>query len=208
MNSRRIWLASSNPGKLRELEQAAQGHPLEVAILPDFDRLPKCEEDAATFLGNALRKALHYGRFREELVIAEDSGLGVDALGGEPGVRSARYAEPARAGGPDASDEANNRKLLAALSAVPEEKRTARYVCVLVAVERGEPLAIFSDSCQGRITHEPRGRGGFGYDPVFFFPPLGRTFAEVAETDLALKNQHSHRGKAFRKLVEFLEGRP
>ena len=208
MNSRRIWLASSNPGKLRELEQAARpegieasGHVLEVALLPDFDRLSKCEEDAATFLGNALRKALHYGRFREGLVIAEDSGLVVDALGGEPGVRSARYAEP------DASDEANNRKLLAALSAVPEEKRTARYVCVLVAVERGEPLAIFSDSCQGRITREPRGRGGFGYDPVFFYPPLGRTFGEVAETDLGLKNQHSHRGKAFRKLVAFLEGR-
>lgn len=206
MKSRRIWLASSNPGKLRELEQAAQGHALEVALLPDFDRLPKCEEDAATFLGNALRKAFHYGRFSEDLLVAEDSGLVVNALGGEPGVRSARYAGPARAGGPDTTDEANNRKLLAALAAVPEEKRMARYICVLVAVDRGEPLAIFSDSCAGRIAHEPRGRGGFGYDPVFFYPPLVRTFGQVAESDLALKNQHSHRGKAFRKLIAFFAG--
>lgn len=197
MNSPRIWLASSNPGKLRELADAARGHGLNAALIPEFDRLPACAEDAPNFLGNALRKALHYSQYAEGVVVADDSGLVVDALNGDPGVHSARYA------GPEASDEENNRKLLAALENVPDDSRSARYICVLVAAERGEPLAIFSDFCEGRITREPRGRGGFGYDPLFFYPPLGRTFGEVAETDLALKNQHSHRGKAFRKLVGF-----
>lgn len=196
---RRIWLASSNPGKLRELEEAARGHGLEAALLPDFERLPPSAEDAPTFLGNALRKALYYSRFAEGIVVADDSGLVVDALGGAPGVHSARYA------GPDATDQANNGKLLEALAGVADERRRARYVCVLVAAERDEPVAIFTDSCEGRIVREPRGRGGFGYDPLFFYPPLGRTFGEVAETDLHLKNQHSHRGKAFRKLVAFFE---
>lgn len=200
MNPQRLWLASSNPGKLRELEEAARGHGLDAALLKDFERLPRCAEDAATFLGNALRKALHYSQFAEGLVVADDSGLVVDALGGEPGVRSARYA------GPDANDEANNRKLLEALRDMPDERRAARYICVLVAAERGEPVAIFSDSCEGRITREPRGRGGFGYDPLFFYPPLEKTFGEIAETNLPLKNQHSHRGKAFRKLVTFFAG--
>ena len=120
----------------------------------------------------------------------------MDALDGAPGVRSARYT------GPSASDEDNNRKLLSELSSVPKEKRTARYLCVLALARQNRLLALFSDSCEGTILTEYRGRGGFGYDPLFYFPPLEKTLAEVSEAE---KNLHSHRGKAFRKLLAYLQ---
>lgn len=195
----RLYLASSNPSKLRELARLAEAEGIEAALLPDYDRLPRAPEKDASFALNALEKALHYSRLNDGLIAADDSGLVVDALSGRPGVLSARYA------GPQASDEDNNRKLLEELSELPESKRTARYVCVLALAQQNRALAIFSDSCEGCILEAPRGAGGFGYDPLFYFPPLGKTMAELA---LEEKNQHSHRGKAFHKLLAYLKEHP
>ncbi len=192
----RLYLASSNPGKLRELQALAEGSEINAELLPKFRELPAARENHARFALNALEKALYYSRFTDQLVVADDSGLVVDVLDGAPGVRSARYA------GPSATDEDNNRKLLSELSSVPEEKRTARYLCVLALARQNRLLALFSDSCEGLILTEHRGRGGFGYDPLFYFPPLEKTLAEVSEAE---KNLHSHRGKAFRKLLSYLQ---
>ena len=192
----RLYLASSNPGKLRELRALAEGSEINAELLPKFRELPAAKEDHASFALNALEKAQHYSRFTDQLVVADDSGLVVDALDGAPGVRSARYA------GSSASDEDNNRKLLSELSSVPEEKRTARYLCVLALARRNKLVALFTDSCEGTILPEHRGRGGFGYDPLFYFPPLEKTLAEASEAE---KNLHSHRGKAFRKLLAYLK---
>ncbi len=174
----------------------APGVELEAELLPGFSSLPQAPEDHDSFALNAIEKALHYSRHTKELVCADDSGLVVDALGGAPGVRSARYA------GDNATDDDNNRKLLEELSAVSEDGRTAHYICVLALARKGELVALFSDRCEGRITDEPRGKGGFGYDPYFFFPPLDKTLAEVSDKE---KNEVSHRGKAFQKLIAFLE---
>lgn len=193
-----LYLATSNPGKLRELGALAAAEGFELAPLPDYDRLPRAPEEDASFALNALEKALHYSRLRDGLVVADDSGLVVDALGGRPGPHSARYA------GPRATDADNNRKLLAELGGLAEVQRAARYVCVLALAERDRVLALFSDSCAGRILAAPRGRGGFGYDPLFFFPPLAKTMAEL---DVAEKNRHSHRGKAFKTLLQYLRTR-
>ncbi len=196
MNST-LYLASSNAGKLRELRALAEGSEINAELLPKFRELPAAKEEHASFALNAIEKALHYSRLADDgLIVADDSGLVVDALDGAPGVRSARYA------GPNASDEDNNRKLLAELRGVPEKKRTARYLCVLALARRNKLVALFSDSCEGRILTEYRGSGGFGYDPLFYFPPLEKTLAEVSEAE---KNLHSHRGKAFRKLLSYLK---
>lgn len=195
----RIYLASSNPGKLRELAALAQAEGFELAPVPGYEQLPPYPEDQPSFALNALEKALHYSQLTDVLVVADDSGLVVDALGGRPGVHSARYA------GPDASDEGNNRKLVEELQGLPPEKRGARYVCVLALAQQNRLLALVSDSCEGRILEAPRGTGGFGYDPYFFYPPLDRTLAEVTTAE---KNHHSHRAKAFRKLLAFLRQRP
>lgn len=197
--SRRLYLASGNPGKLRELAALAAAEGFTLEPLPDYSRLPAVAELAASFALNALDKALHYTRFTDGRVLADDSGLAVDALGGAPGARSARYA------GPNATDEDNNRALLTALAAVPDQRRTARYICVLALARRGQALALFSDACEGRILSAPRGTGGFGYDPLFFFPPLNRTMAELS---LEEKNRHSHRARAFRKLLAYLKEHP
>ena len=191
----KLYLATSNPGKLRELGALAQAEGFELAALPGYERLPRAPEEDASFALNALEKALHYSRLCEGLVVADDSGLIVDALGGRPGPHSARYA------GPQATDADNNRKLLEELRGVPEAKRAARYLCMLALAEKERLLALFSDSCAGRILEAPRGAAGFGYDPLFFFPPLGKTMAEL---EVAEKNRHSHRGKAFKALVEYL----
>ncbi len=193
----RLYLASSNPGKLRELQALAEVSEINAELLPKFRELPAAKEDHASFALNAIEKALHYSRLADDgLIVADDSGLVVDALDGAPGVHSARYASAS------ASDEDNNRKLLAELRGVPEKKRTARYICVLALARRNKLVALFSDSCEGRILTEYRGSGGFGYDPLFFFPPLEKTLAEVSEAE---KNLHSHRGKAFRKLLSYLK---
>lgn len=194
-----LYLASSNPGKLREFGELAASEGIRLEPLPDYPKLPPAPEDEHSFALNALEKALHYSRLFDGLLFADDSGLVVDALDGAPGPRSARYA------GPSATDEDNNRALLAALGKVAQDKRTARYICVLVLARRGQVLGLFSDACEGRILTTPRGSSGFGYDPLFFFPPLQRTMAELP---LEAKNRHSHRAKAFRKLAAFLREGP
>jgi XTP/dITP diphosphohydrolase len=193
----RLLVASSNPGKLREYRALAEpaGTSVELAFLPHFNSLPEFEEIWPTFSENAAGKALHYSRFAEGIVIADDSGLVVPAIGGEPGVRSARYA------GPGASDADRIRKLLGEMRGKTGEERSARFVCVVAVAEQGNVRGLFSASAEGVLLEEPRGLDGFGYDPIFYFPALGRTYAEISREE---KNLYSHRGKAFRKALDFL----
>jgi len=190
-----ILIASSNPGKLREYQELASGSDgLSFELLPNFRELPPFEESAPTIAENSAGKALHYSQFTSEMVLAEDSGLVVYALGGAPGVHSARYA------GPNATDADRNRKLLDGMQGKFGDERRARFICVTTIARRGQAIAIFSDFAQGHITDEPRGRDGFGYDPVFLLPELGRTFAQLSSQE---KNLYSHRGRAFRKVLQF-----
>jgi len=193
----KLFVASSNPGKLREFRTLAAGHTIELSLIPDFDSLPRFDESAPTFAENAAGKALHYSRSVEEPVIADDSGLVVPALGGAPGPKSARYA------GEDASDAENLNKLLEEMRGKRDAERVARFVCVLAMAKQGRLIAVLSDSAEGTLLEAPRGEGGFGYDPIFFYAPLGKTFAELPREE---KNLHSHRGKAFRKLLRLIEG--
>jgi XTP/dITP diphosphohydrolase len=195
----RLFVASSNPGKLREYRALAQpaGASVDLAFIPNFDALPVFEEIWPTFAENAAGKALHYSRFAPGVMIADDSGLVVPALGGAPGVHSARYA------GPDASDADRIRKLLGEMRGKNGEERQARFVCVVAAAESGRMRGLFSSSAEGILLEEPRGEDGFGYDPIFYFPALGKTYAEISREE---KNLHSHRGKAFHKALEFLLG--
>src|SRR5687768_7879855 len=191
---RHVLIATSNPGKLRDFAAAAKPHGIEVLGIPGLDSLAPAVEDGATFEENARKKATHYSRLVPgELVLADDSGLEVDALAGAPGVHSARYASPGSAPG-NAGDLANNRRLLLELSGVPDEKRTARFVAVIAVARSGEALATFCGTVEGRIIEELRGSSGFGYDPLFFVPELDRTFGEVS---LDEKARLSHRGQAF-----------
>lgn len=173
----------------------AGGHPIEIDLLARYKELPPFDESAPTFAENAAGKTLHYSRFADEPVIADDSGLVVPALGGAPGVQSARYA------GPHGTDAERCRKLLEAMRGKSGAERRARFVCVLALAERGRAVAIFSDVVEGVIAESPRGSDGFGYDPIFFFEKLGRTYAEITREE---KNEYSHRGRAFRKLMAFL----
>ena len=206
-----VLVATSNPGKIRDLIGAAAEHDVRVEILPDFATLPKVIEDGTTFEANARNKAEHYSRFAEgELVIADDSGLEVDALEGEPGVRSARYAADERLGSAtaqhsmhehsDSVDQANNARLLRELHGVPDEYRTARFVCVIAAARKGHTLATFHGRVEGVILHVPRGGNGFGYDPLFYFEQIGKTFAELSAEE---KARYSHRGSAFRQFLQW-----
>ncbi|HXX15224.1 MAG TPA: RdgB/HAM1 family non-canonical purine NTP pyrophosphatase [Candidatus Eremiobacteraceae bacterium] len=192
----KLALASANPGKLREYQVLASGHAANLEWLPGFAAVPEFPEDAPTFAENAAGKALYYSKHCGEMVFADDSGLVVPALGGAPGVFSARYA------GPGASSAARNAKLLAELRGKNGANRDAHFVCVIALAVRGRCLAVVSGKVEGEILEEPRGVGGFGYDPVFYFPPLHKAFAELTAEE---KNQHSHRGKAFRRLMEILE---
>jgi XTP/dITP diphosphohydrolase len=196
-----LTLASSNQGKLREYRalSAGCGGPVELHLIPNFDCLPKFDESAPTFGENAAGKALHYSRFSSGLMIADDSGLVVPALGGAPGVHSARYA------GPEASDAGRTRKLLGEMRNKKGEDRRARFVCVIAIAEGGRVRGVFSASAEGELLEAPRGDGGFGYDPIFFFPALGKTFAEISREG---KNKYSHRGRAFRKVLDFLLSDP
>jgi XTP/dITP diphosphohydrolase len=191
----KLLLASSNPGKLREYRILAAGNPVEIESMPQLAGLPAYEESAPTFAENAAGKALHYSRFVEGAVIADDSGLVVPALAGAPGVHSARYA------GPGATDADRVAKLLREMRGKTGEERRARFICVLALADRGRAIAVFSDAVEGVLAEEPRGTNGFGYDPIFFFEKLGRTYAEVTREE---KNEFSHRGRAFRKLLAFL----
>lgn len=194
-----LYLASSNAGKLQEFHALAASASgvvsLELQLLPNFAALPSFEESAPTFSENAAGKALHYSRYSDLPVFADDSGLIVDALGGVPGVRSARYA------GPGASSAQRMEKLQAEMRARGAKDRRARFVCVIALALRGRVVAVFSDAVEGEILENSRGTEGFGYDPIFFFRPAGKSFAEMPANE---KNRYSHRAKAFRKLVDFL----
>jgi XTP/dITP diphosphohydrolase len=193
-----LFVASSNPGKLREYRDLALGdiaNTVEIDLLPNFGESPPFDESAPTFAENAAGKALHYSRFVPGIVLGDDSGLVVPALGGAPGVHSARYA------GPNATDEDRYRKLLRAMEGKEGSERCARFVCVVAIAKHGRVLTVVSDCARGVLTKEPRGSDGFGYDPIFFFEELRRTYAELSCEE---KNRYSHRGKAFRKLLEFL----
>ncbi len=194
MKSQIVFSATGNAGKLREFIGHAESG-IEVRPLPGFENIPPCEETGKTFEENARLKASYYSGHADGLVLADDSGLEVTALRGGPGVYSARFA------GPLASDEENNARLLAALADVPAMFRGASYACVIALARKGEVLATFRGTAAGVILEEPRGTGGFGYDPYFFFPPLNQTFAEVTAEE---KWKHSHRGEAFRKMLRFL----
>lgn len=187
-------LASSHAGKLREYQELASGR-VALELLPNFLDVPAFEESAPTFAENAAGKAVHYSSYTQAVVLADDSGLVVPALGGAPGVESARYA------GPNATDTERYRKLLQELTGIQGQERRARFVCVIAFAQAGRALAIVSDAADGIIIQEPRGSNGFGYDPVFLFPQLGRTFAELTAEE---KNLYSHRGKAFRKAVQIV----
>lgn len=196
---KRVYIATSNRGKLRDFAAAAHGH-LEILPVPNFSSLPAVEEDGATFEENARKKADFYsGTLNGEIVLADDSGLEVDALGGAPGIHSARYATPDKS--ENASDAANNARLLRELANLPDEKRTARFVCVIAAARDGKTLATFRGEASGVILRDPRGTGGFGYDPLFYFPQLGKTFGELGRTEKAAV---SHRGKAFREFLAWM----
>jgi XTP/dITP diphosphohydrolase len=191
----RLVLASSNPGKLREYVELARGSGVVIELLPQFAEFPSFEESAPTFAENSTGKALHYSRFTDDVVLADDSGLVVPALGGAPGVYSARYA------GPGASDAGRVEKLLREMRGKVGAERRAQFVCVAAVARAGRALAVVSDLANGVITAEPRGAGGFGYDPVFLFEELRRTYAELTPDQ---KNAYSHRGKSFSKLLYVL----
>jgi len=193
-----LYLASTNPGKLREFREAASRRGITVEVLPGIDAMTPCVEDGSSFEENACKKARYYSTLVPGLVFADDSGICADALGGGPGVHSARFA------GPAASDDANNAKLVEILVPFGEGQRAAHYVCVIALAEAGEIIAVAEGRADGLILAAPRGAGGFGYDPFFLFPPLGKTFAELRpDSKLAV----SHRGQAFRKLLDQVEVR-
>jgi len=202
---RRILIATSNPGKLRDFAGAARQHGVEIAGIPNFSSLPAVAEDGLTFEANARKKAEAYSRcVPGELVVADDSGLEIDALNGAPGVHSARYAtpdlqnkEPHQAGS-NTDDEANNARVLRELQGFAPDQRTARFVCVLAAARNGKTLATFRGTAEGIILTAPRGTNGFGYDPLFYFPQIQKTFAELTAEE---KSKYSHRGAAFRHFL-------
>src|ERR1017187_3687173 len=197
---RRILIATSNPGKLRDFAGAAARHGIEIGGIPNFSSLPAVVEDGLTFEENARKKAEEYSRHVPgEIVVADDSGLEVDALSGAPGVHSARYAaDQPHLANENTGEEANNARVLRELRKVPPERRTGRFICVLVAARDGQTLASFRGTAEGVILDSPLGTGGFGYDPLFYFPEIRKTFAELSAEE---KAGYSQRGAAFRQFL-------
>jgi non-canonical purine NTP pyrophosphatase (RdgB/HAM1 family) len=202
MTARKVLVATSNAGKLRDFAGAAAPFSITVANIPHFSSLPEIVEDGSTFEENARKKAEGYSlAVPGELVLADDSGLEIDSLGGAPGVRSARYAsEKSFPAATNANDEANNALVLRELKDVPFEKRSARFVCVLAVARDGQTIHTFRGTAEGVILDAPRGEHGFGYDPLFYFPQIGKTFAELSAEE---KAQYSHRGEAFRAFLSW-----
>jgi XTP/dITP diphosphohydrolase len=199
----KIYFASSNPGKFAEFRALAESEAgrassptiSRVEALPRFESLTPFEENAPTFGENALGKALYYSQLSDGIVFADDSGLVVPALGGAPGVHSARYA------GPDATSADRINKLLQQLAGNPRQERAAYFCCVIAVIRQGLPIAVISNRVDGEILEAARGTGGFGYDPIFYLPELDKTFAELTRQE---KNLYSHRGKAFLRVLSFL----
>ncbi|MCU1324765.1 MAG: non-canonical purine pyrophosphatase, rdgB/HAM1 family [Bryobacterales bacterium] len=189
----KLYCATGNPGKLKEFRLAGQVLNIDIEPLPGLKSIEAPEETGDTFEANAVLKAEYYSRLAPGPLFADDSGLEVDALGGEPGVLSARYA------GPAATDEDNNRLLLRNLE--PHAGRTGRFVCVIALAQNGNVIKTFRGTVEGEILREARGPGGFGYDPLFYYPPFGCSFGEVeGERKFAV----SHRGNALRLLLDHL----
>lgn len=198
-----LRVATSNAGKLRDFAAAAAAFGVTVEPVPGIDSVAPPSEDAPTFEANAAKKAEYYSRLvTNELVLADDSGLCVDELGGAPGVHSARYAARESGAESNSSDEQNNGLLLQRMRDVPEEHREARFVCVIAIAKNGRLVACFRGEVRGRILTEPRGTKGFGYDPLFLVPDVNKTFAELEGEE---KARYSHRGLAFRKVLNWLQ---
>ncbi|MGC9158121.1 MAG: non-canonical purine NTP pyrophosphatase [Terracidiphilus sp.] len=202
-----LYAATTNRGKLRDFLVASAAHAVLIEPLKDIENISAPREDGLTFAENASLKAIYYSRFAPgEWVVADDSGLEVDALDGAPGVRSARFAADAGVvDSPDANDNTdvwNNLVLMQRMAGVPAARRTARYRCVLAAARDGQLLSTAEGAVEGLILESPRGTGGFGYDPLFYLPALERTMAEL---DLETKHTLSHRGRAFRALLDRLD---
>jgi XTP/dITP diphosphohydrolase len=190
-----LLIATANPGKLREFGELLAGVPVTLQSLIGHPDAPVVPEDGSTYLENARAKALAVARWSGRPALGDDSGLEVDALGGAPGIHSARYA------GATQDSAANLVTLLAALAGVPDARRTARFRCVLVVARPDGQTLVAEGTCEGRITPAPSGSGGFGYDPVFYYPPAGMTFAALPA---AVKNHVSHRARACAQLRERL----
>ena len=204
---KRILIATSNPGKIRDFAGAAAPHGIEIGSIPHFASLPTPVEDGKTFEQNARKKAEEYSTaVSGEIVLADDSGIEIDALHGDPGVHSARYAAPELHGkephesNVNTDDQANNARVIRELRGVPLENRTGRFVCVLAAARDGKTLQTFRGTAEGLILDVPRGTNGFGYDPLFFFPQIDKTFAELTAEE---KAGYSHRGAAFRLFLDW-----
>src|SRR5712671_2796307 len=204
---RKILIATSNPGKLRDFAGAAQRHGVEIAGVPGFSSLPSVVEDGLTFEANARKKAEAYSQHVPgEIVVADDSGLEIDALNGAPGVHSARYAAPdlenkqPHEASANMDDKANNARVLRELKDIPPDRRSGRFVCVLAAARNGKTLATFRGTAERIVLDSPRGTNGFGYDPLFYFPQIEKTFAELSAKE---KSRYSHRGAAFRQFLDW-----
>lgn len=191
----KILLATTNQGKVREIKSYLADLPLEILSLKDFHFKSNFQEKAKSFLENALAKSLFYSEQSEILTLAEDSGLEIENLGGAPGVFSARFSDP------QATDEKNIQKVLNLMRGIPFDKRKAQFVCYLVLSQKGEIIKEVKGQVRGFITFKKRGHCGFGYDPIFYYPPFKRTFAELEPEE---KNKVSHRGRALRKMKTFL----
>lgn len=192
---KRIVIATGNRNKLDEIKKLLQDLPLKIVTIADYPGLEMPEEDQPTFRGNAAKKAETVASFSGEISLADDSGLEVEALEGRPGVYSARYA------GKEGDYEANNRLLLEEMQGIPVEKRGARFIAVIAIAIPGDKTYFVQGTCSGRITDNPRGKGGFGYDPLFIYEPTGQTFAEMSS---AKKNTISHRARALLQARELL----
>jgi XTP/dITP diphosphohydrolase len=190
----KLYCATTNRGKLREFQKALEDSE-QVQVLPGLASIAPCEETGATFEENAVQKALYYSKFCDGYLFVDDSGLEVEALNGAPGVYSARF------GGPNATDAANNQLLLDRMRGVTD--RTARFVCVVALAESGRLLRTFRGEVEGRLLEAPRGDNGFGYDPLFFYPPFNCGFGELP---LERKMEVSHRSEALRQMRDYLNG--
>jgi len=199
---KRILIATSNPGKLCDFAGAAAVHGIQIAGIRNFSSLPLVVEDGQTFEDNARKKAEEYsGYVPGEIVLADDSGIEIDALNGAPGVHSARYAaEVPHLADANTDDELNNARVLRELKGIPAEKRNGRFVCVLAAARDRKTLATFRGTAEGLILDAPRGTNGFGYDPLFYFPQIKKAFAELSAEE---KSKYSHRGAAFRQFLSW-----
>ena len=195
MTEKGLLLATTNQGKIRELKTKLQNLHLLVSSLRELHLNHVFPEKGQTFLENARGKSLFYSQYWNSLTLAEDSGLEIDFLKGAPGVFSSRFA------GPGSTDEENIRKVLCLLDGVPQKERRARFVSCLVLSKRENIIIEIQEQAEGFITTEKRGRGGFGYDPIFYYPPLEKTFAEISPEK---KSEVSHRGRALEKLIVFL----